>query len=172
MSYWRADPEDMSILDGRDDRKRAELIAERLRQLEVDQDRLRSAHGRRLDLLSATYPNVHPRGPTPFSCTDTRPRPSGGGERTRWKVPSLVFIGVGIAAGQKTVVEAPEPAMIRRRNNREDKSHHSDTADKTGRRNNPRGHSHMVRHCMANIPRIHTHLHILLFAPAFAMFSN
>ena len=30
--YWRADPEDMSILDGRDDQKRAELIAERLRQ--------------------------------------------------------------------------------------------------------------------------------------------
>ena len=29
--YWRADPDDMSILDGRDDRKRAELIAERLR---------------------------------------------------------------------------------------------------------------------------------------------
>ena len=29
--YWRADPQDMSILDGRDDRKRAELIAERLR---------------------------------------------------------------------------------------------------------------------------------------------
>jgi len=28
--YWRADPEDISILDGRDDRKRAELIAERL----------------------------------------------------------------------------------------------------------------------------------------------
>ena len=28
--YWRADPEDMGILDGRDDRKRAELIAERL----------------------------------------------------------------------------------------------------------------------------------------------
>jgi Predicted nucleotide-binding protein containing TIR-like domain len=28
--YWRADPEDMSILDGRDDRRRAELIAERL----------------------------------------------------------------------------------------------------------------------------------------------
>jgi hypothetical protein len=28
--YWRADPEDMNILDGRDDRKRAELIAERL----------------------------------------------------------------------------------------------------------------------------------------------
>ena len=28
--YWRADPEDLSILDGRDDRKRAELIAERL----------------------------------------------------------------------------------------------------------------------------------------------
>ena len=30
--FWRADPEDMSILDGRDDRKRAELIAERLKQ--------------------------------------------------------------------------------------------------------------------------------------------
>jgi hypothetical protein len=29
--YWRADPEDMSILDGRDDRKRAELITKRLR---------------------------------------------------------------------------------------------------------------------------------------------
>ena len=28
--YWRADPEDLSILDGRDDRKRVELIAERL----------------------------------------------------------------------------------------------------------------------------------------------
>jgi hypothetical protein len=30
--FWRADPEDLSILDGRDDRKRAELIAERLKQ--------------------------------------------------------------------------------------------------------------------------------------------
>jgi hypothetical protein len=30
--YWRADPEDLSILDGSDDRKRAELIAERLRR--------------------------------------------------------------------------------------------------------------------------------------------
>src|SRR5687767_10859491 len=30
--YWRADPKDMNILDGRDDRKRAELIAQRLRQ--------------------------------------------------------------------------------------------------------------------------------------------
>ena len=29
--YWRADPKDLSILDGSDDRKRAELIAERLR---------------------------------------------------------------------------------------------------------------------------------------------
>jgi hypothetical protein len=29
--YLRADPEDLSILDGRDDRKRGELIAERLR---------------------------------------------------------------------------------------------------------------------------------------------
>ncbi len=29
--YWRADPEDMSILDGSDDRKRAKLIAERLK---------------------------------------------------------------------------------------------------------------------------------------------
>jgi len=28
--YWRADPEDLSILDGRDDQRRAELIAERL----------------------------------------------------------------------------------------------------------------------------------------------
>jgi len=28
--YWRADPEDTNILDGRDDRRRAELIAERL----------------------------------------------------------------------------------------------------------------------------------------------
>ena len=30
--FWRADPEDMSTLDGRDDRKRGELIAERLAQ--------------------------------------------------------------------------------------------------------------------------------------------
>jgi hypothetical protein len=30
--YWRADPQDMSILDGSDDRQRAELIAERLRR--------------------------------------------------------------------------------------------------------------------------------------------
>ena len=30
--YWRAQPEDMSILDGGDDQQRAELIAERLRQ--------------------------------------------------------------------------------------------------------------------------------------------
>ena len=29
--YLRADPEDMNILDGRDDARRAELIAERLR---------------------------------------------------------------------------------------------------------------------------------------------
>jgi len=29
--YLRADPEDISILDGRDDRKRVELITERLR---------------------------------------------------------------------------------------------------------------------------------------------
>jgi hypothetical protein len=28
--YWRAEPEDLSILDGRDDQRRAELIAERL----------------------------------------------------------------------------------------------------------------------------------------------
>jgi hypothetical protein len=38
--YLRADPKDMSILDGRDDRQRAELIAERLRGLEVDHERL------------------------------------------------------------------------------------------------------------------------------------
>jgi hypothetical protein len=30
--YWRADPEDISILDGNDDQRRAELIAERLRR--------------------------------------------------------------------------------------------------------------------------------------------
>jgi hypothetical protein len=30
--FWRADPEDMTIMNGRDDRKRAELIAERLEQ--------------------------------------------------------------------------------------------------------------------------------------------
>jgi hypothetical protein len=30
--YLRANPEDMSILDGHDDRQRAELIAERLTQ--------------------------------------------------------------------------------------------------------------------------------------------
>jgi hypothetical protein len=30
--YWRADPEDMGILDGNDDRRRAELIAEQLRR--------------------------------------------------------------------------------------------------------------------------------------------
>ena len=30
--YWRADLEDLSILDGRDDEKRAQLIAERLKQ--------------------------------------------------------------------------------------------------------------------------------------------
>jgi hypothetical protein len=30
--YWRAEAEDLSILDGRDDRQRAELIAERLRR--------------------------------------------------------------------------------------------------------------------------------------------
>ena len=30
--YWRAEPEDVSILDGRDDRQRAALISERLKQ--------------------------------------------------------------------------------------------------------------------------------------------
>ena len=30
--YWRADPADLAILDGRDDRERARLIAERLGQ--------------------------------------------------------------------------------------------------------------------------------------------
>jgi Predicted nucleotide-binding protein containing TIR-like domain len=30
--YWRADPDDMSVMDGRDDKKRAQLIAERLMQ--------------------------------------------------------------------------------------------------------------------------------------------
>jgi hypothetical protein len=28
--YWRADPADMGIMDGPDDRQRAEMIAERL----------------------------------------------------------------------------------------------------------------------------------------------
>jgi hypothetical protein len=32
--YWRADSEDLSILDGRDDRRRAESIAERLKDWE------------------------------------------------------------------------------------------------------------------------------------------
>ena len=30
--YWRADPSDMGSLDGSDERQRAELIADRLRQ--------------------------------------------------------------------------------------------------------------------------------------------
>jgi hypothetical protein len=30
--FWRAHPEDMSILDGADDRRRAELIAEQLKR--------------------------------------------------------------------------------------------------------------------------------------------
>ncbi|MGH6780893.1 MAG: hypothetical protein ACREB5_02135, partial [Sphingomonadaceae bacterium] len=30
--YWRADPDDLSTMDGRDDQKRATLIAERLAQ--------------------------------------------------------------------------------------------------------------------------------------------
>ncbi len=33
--YWRADPDDMRILDGRDDRERAALIAERLKEWET-----------------------------------------------------------------------------------------------------------------------------------------
>ena len=33
--YWRADPEDLEILDGRDDRKRAALIKARLKQWEA-----------------------------------------------------------------------------------------------------------------------------------------
>jgi hypothetical protein len=32
--YLRADAEDLAVLDGRDDKKRAELIAERLRSWE------------------------------------------------------------------------------------------------------------------------------------------
>ena len=32
--YWRADPDDMRILDGRDDRERAALIAARLKEWE------------------------------------------------------------------------------------------------------------------------------------------
>jgi hypothetical protein len=30
--WWRADPDDLGLLDGRDDKKRAALIAERLTQ--------------------------------------------------------------------------------------------------------------------------------------------
>jgi hypothetical protein len=30
--YWRADPRDVSIMDGPDDRQRAELISERLKR--------------------------------------------------------------------------------------------------------------------------------------------
>ncbi len=33
--YWRADPEDVGVFDGRDDQKRAALIAERLAQLKT-----------------------------------------------------------------------------------------------------------------------------------------
>ena len=33
--YWRADPDDMAVMDGRDDRKRAALIAERLTEWEA-----------------------------------------------------------------------------------------------------------------------------------------
>ena len=38
--FWRADPEDMSILDGHDDRRRAELIAERLTRWRSNRERL------------------------------------------------------------------------------------------------------------------------------------
>ena len=33
--YWRADPDDVVVLDGRDDKKRAELIAARLKEWEA-----------------------------------------------------------------------------------------------------------------------------------------
>jgi hypothetical protein len=33
--YWRADPKDISILDGHDDQQRARLISERLRHWKV-----------------------------------------------------------------------------------------------------------------------------------------
>jgi hypothetical protein len=36
--YLRADPEDMNILDGRDDRQRAGLIAERLKHWKAIQN--------------------------------------------------------------------------------------------------------------------------------------
>jgi hypothetical protein len=40
--FWRADPEDLTILDGRDDQRRAELISKCLKKLEVDHKRLTS----------------------------------------------------------------------------------------------------------------------------------
>ena len=33
--YWRADPDDIGILDGRDDKKRAALISARLMEWEA-----------------------------------------------------------------------------------------------------------------------------------------
>jgi len=30
--YWRADPEDLNILDGRDDQKRVELLADQMKR--------------------------------------------------------------------------------------------------------------------------------------------
>ena len=44
--YVRADPEDLSILDGPDDRQRAELIADAAQPLEVDDERLTSVQAK------------------------------------------------------------------------------------------------------------------------------
>ena len=50
--YWRAEPEDMSILDGRDDAEARGADRRAAEPLEVDQERLRSAHARRGSILT------------------------------------------------------------------------------------------------------------------------
>ena len=48
--YLRADPADLAVLDGNDAPRRAELIAERLRDWDVDRERLSSAQRDRVPL--------------------------------------------------------------------------------------------------------------------------
>ena len=66
--YLRADPADLAILDGHDDRQRAELIAEHLARwkssrapgtLEVDRERLKSGvrHPAQIALANVRYLN-------------------------------------------------------------------------------------------------------------------
>ena len=61
--YWRAHPDDMSILDGGDDRQRAELIAERAEAVEVDHRRLTSTRAQAAGTSTATSdgPRAGPR---------------------------------------------------------------------------------------------------------------